>query len=64
MLLCNNQCLLFLCLSDFLPKPSIQRKVNLLSIYDEEKPVAAFKKEAAALSHSTSMESGSDHDED
>lgn len=46
-------------------KPSIPRKVNLLCKNDEEKPVAAFKKEAAALSHTTSssisVESGSDH---
>lgn len=32
-------------------KPSVEFKVNLLSIYDKQRPVNAFKKEVTALAH-------------
>ena len=34
--------LVFMRFSKFLPKPSAQRNVNLLSSYDNEKPVSGF----------------------
>ena len=34
-------------------KPSLEFKVNLLSIYDKQRPVSAFKKEVTALAHNT-----------
>ena len=45
--------------SKFLPKPSAQRNVNLLSLYDNEKSVSGFEREAVALSHSACEGSGS-----
>ena len=45
-------------------KPSVQRNVNLLSVYNDEKPVSGFRKEAVTLSRSACEGSGSkDNDE-
>ena len=47
-----------MCFSKFLPKPSAQRNVNLLSLYDNEKSVSGFER-AVALSRSACEGSGS-----
>lgn len=45
-------------------KPSVQRNVKLLSVYNDEKPVSGFSKEAVTLSRSACEGSGSkDNDE-
>lgn len=45
-------------------KPSVQRNVSLLSVYDDERPVSAFRREAEDLSHTAYEGSGfSDNEE-
>ena len=51
--------LVFMRFSKFLPKPSAQSNVNLLSLYDNEKSVSGFEREAVALSRSACEGSGS-----
>ena len=43
-------------------KPSLEFKVNLLSIYDKQRPVNAFKKEVTALAHNCQTQSDSDEE--
>ena len=43
-------------------RPSLEFKVNLLSIYDKERPVNAFKKEVTAIAHNCQAQSDSDEE--
>ena len=44
-------------------KPSVEFKVNLLSIYDKQRRVNAFKKEVTALAHNN-FQAQSDRNEE
>ena len=41
---------------------ALEFKVNLLSIYDKERPVNAFKKEVTAIAHNCQAQSDSDEE--
>ena len=56
-------CFVYLSVSSCL-KPSLELNVNLLTIYDKQKPVRAFMKEVTTLAHKSQSDNGEEETEE